>query len=106
MFCSGKDENSGLAGQHEVGLAVKESIICVAIWTQELTNERLLSLTSNLAGKSNAITFVVAYDPIYTVPNTREQKDAFWADLDSVVSRVPSINSMFVLIDANARIGV
>ena len=58
VFCSGVDGNSGRAGQHGVGLAVKESIICEATWTQELTNERLMSMTFNLTGKSNAFTFV------------------------------------------------
>ena len=100
VFCSGVDGNSGRAGQHGVGLAVKEFIIHEATWTQELANERLMSMTFNLTGKSNAVTFVVAYGPTDTVSNTRENNDAFWADLESAVSRV------FVLIDANARTGV
>ena len=65
-----------------------------------------MSTTFNLAGKSNAATFVVAYGPTDTVSNTREQKDVYWADLESAVSRVPSSNYLFVLIDANARTGV
>ena len=85
---------------------VKESIVRKAMWTQGLTNERLVSMTFNLAGKSNAITFVVAYGPTDTVSNTREQRDAFWVDLDSAVSRVPRGDYMFVLIYANARNGV
>ena len=60
-----------------MGLAVKESIIRGATWTQELTKERLISMTFNLTGKSNAIAFVVAYDPTDTVSNTREQKMCF-----------------------------
>ena len=78
-----------------MGLAVKASIVRKATWTQELKNERLMSMTFNLAGKSNAITFVVAYGPTDTVSNTLEQKDAFWADLDSTVSRVPSSDYCF-----------
>ena len=78
VFCSGVDGNSGRAGQHGVWLAVKESIIREATWTQELTNERLTSTTFNLTGKSNAVTFVMAYGPTDTVSNTREQKDEFW----------------------------
>ena len=74
VFCSGVDWSTGWAGQHGVGLAVKESIIRKATWTQELTNERLMSMTFILTGKSNAVTFVVAYGPTYTVSNTREQK--------------------------------
>ena len=104
VFCNGEDGSSGRAGQDGVGLAVKESIVREATWTQELTNERLMSMTFNLAGKSNAITFVVAYGPTYTVSSTREQKDAFWEDLDSAVS-LPSSDNLFVLIDANARAG-
>ena len=57
MFCSGVDESSGRAGQHEMGLAVKEFTVREATWTQELTNERLMSMTLHLAGKFNAITF-------------------------------------------------
>ncbi|CAN0238280.1 unnamed protein product, partial [Ascophyllum nodosum] len=64
-----------------------------------------MSRTFNLTGKPNAVTFVVAYGPTYTVSNTREQKDAFWADLESAVSRVLSSDYLFVLIDANARTG-
>ena len=90
MFCSGVDGSSGRAGQHGVGLAFKEYIVRKATWTQELTNERLMPTTFNLAGKSNAVTFVVAYVPTDTVSNTREQKDVFWADLESVVCRVPN----------------
>ena len=106
VFCSGVDGSSGRVGQYGVGLTVKESLIREATWTQELTNERLMSMTFNLTGKSNAVTFVVAYGPTDTVSNTREQKDVFWADLESAVSRVPSSDYLLVLIDANARTGV
>ena len=106
VFCSGVNGSTGRGGQHEVGLAVKESIIREATWTQELMNERLISMTFNLTGKSNAVTFIVAYGPTDTVSNTREQKDVFWAGLESAVSRVPSSDYLFVLIDANARTGV
>ena len=106
VFCSGEDGSRGGAEQQGVGLGVKESIVRKATWAQELTNERMMSMTFNLAGKSNAITFVVAYCPTYTVSNTREQKDAFWADLDKVVSRVPSSDYLLVKIYANARTGI
>ena len=77
VFCSGVDGSSGRAGQNGMGLAVKESIIREATWTQELTNKRLMSMTFNLTGKSNAVTFVVAYGPTDTLSNAREQKDVF-----------------------------
>ena len=90
VFCSGVDGSSGRAGQHGVGLAVKESIIREATWTQKLTNERLMSMTFNLTGKSNAVTFVVAYGPTDTVSDTREQKDVFWADLEVLLVECPA----------------
>ena len=96
MFCSGVDGSSGRAGQHGVELAVKESIIRKATWTPELRNERLMPMTFNLISKSNAFTFFVAYGPTDTVSNTREQKDVFWVDLESAVSRVPSSDYLFV----------
>ena len=52
-------------------------------------------MTFNLTGKSNAVTFAVAYGPTDTVSNTRKQKDMFWADLEGAVSRVPSSDSLF-----------
>ena len=82
VFCSGEDGSSGWAGQHGVGLAIKEPNVHQATWTQELTNECLMSTAFNLAGQSNAITFVVAYGPIYIVSNTRKQKDALKVDLN------------------------
>ena len=65
-----------------------------------------MSITFNLTDKSNAVTFIVAHGPTDTVSNTREQKNIFWADLESAVSRVPSSDYLFVFIDANARSGV
>ena len=56
-----------------------------------------MSMTFNMAGKFNAITFVVVYGPTDTVSRTLKKKDAFWADVDSDVSRVPSSDSLFVI---------
>ena len=63
VFCSGEDGSSGQIRQHGIGLVIRKSIIREVTWTQMLTNERLMSMTFDLAGKSNAITFVVAHDP-------------------------------------------
>ena len=106
VFCSGVDGSSGRAGQHGVGLAVKESIIREATWTQELTNERLMPMSFNLTGKTNAVTLVLAYGPTDAMSISWEQKNVFWTDLERAVSRVPSSDYLFVLIDANARPGV
>ena len=88
-----------------MGLAIKESIVREATWSQELMKELLMSMTFNLADTSNAITFFVAYSPTDTVSNTREQKNAVWEGLDSAVSRVPGSDYSF-FIDTNARTGV
>ena len=96
MFCGGEDGSIGQAEQHEVWLAVKESIVREATGTQELTKENLMSMTFNLAGKSNAVTFV-AYSSAGTVSNTREHRDAFWVDLDITVSRVHSSDYLFYI---------
>ena len=105
VSCSGEDRSSDWAGQHGVGLVVKRSYVREAMWTQELTNEHLMSITFNLAGKSNPITFVVPYGPIDTVSSMWEQKDAFWVDLDSADSRVPNSDCLFVLMNAKSRTG-
>ena len=57
-------------------------------------------------GRQVLVTFVEAYGPTDTVPNTREQEDAFWAGLDSAVSRLPMSGYLFVSMYANARNGV
>ena len=44
MLCSGEDGSSGRAGQHGAGPAAKGSVIREATWTQELMNERLVSV--------------------------------------------------------------
>ena len=72
VFCGREGGSSGRTGQHGVRLAVKKYIVREARWTQELTNERLMSTTFNLADKYNAITFVVTYGPTDTVSITRE----------------------------------
>ena len=64
-----------------------------------------MSMTFNLAGKSNAITFVVAYAPTDT-PQSREERDVLWIELDSIVHRVSLKHHLFILMDANARTGV
>ena len=65
-----------------------------------------MSMTSNLAGESKSITFVVAYGPTYIMSNTLKQEDIFWADLESADNRVLSSGYLFVLIHANVRAGV
>ena len=108
VFCSGVDGSTHWSGWTTWGGASGQGVYHPRSYvdTGAFTNERLMSMTFNLTGKFNAIIFVVAYGPTDTVSNTRQQKDVFLADLESAVSRVPSSDCLFVLIDANARTGV
>ena len=94
-----------MSGLSAWGWASGQGILSSA--TQELTNERLMSINFIVAGKSNTTTsLAVAYVSTDIVSNTREQKDAFRVDLDSAVSRVLSSDCLFVLTCANSRTGV
>ena len=67
-------------GQHGVGLVIKESILQdvekdgLAV---EYINVRLMKVRLNLKGKSNGISFVVAYAPTDSHKSLRD-KDFFW----------------------------
>ena len=97
VFCSGEDGSSGRPEQHGVGLAVKESIVQEATWTQELTNERLMPMTFNFC--------CGIWPDIYCIQYAGTE-GCFRADSESAVRRVPSSDYLFVLIDTNARTGV
>ena len=85
MFCSEEDGSSGRAGQHGVGLAVKEYIVREGKWTQELTNKHLMSMTFQLGRQVQRYHFSCGIWPD-NVSSTREQKDASWSDLENAVS--------------------
>lgn len=61
VSCCEVEGGKGRAGHYGFGLAVKESTIVKATWTQALISKCLVSMTLNLASKSNADTFVIAY---------------------------------------------
>ena len=66
-----------------------------------------MSMNFNLADMSNAaVTFIVAYGPTDTAPDTREHKDVVWKGFSSPVSRVSSSDYLFFLIHTNARTSV
>ena len=50
-----------------------------------------------------AVSFVVAYAPTDT-PQSREERDMFWTELDSIIHPVPLKHHLFILMDANARL--
>ena len=108
MFCSGADaEKYEKKGNHEVGLAVRESIVAgmdkgnVAV---ECISARLMKVRIQLKGKSNGVSFIANYAP--THDKSTSEQDYFWSSLDEVVKGVPSRDHLIVLLDANARTGM
>ena len=104
VYCSGEcgDENGGKKGQGGVGLAVRTSMTRAAR-PPEFISDRLLKVTLDLRGRAKAVTFFVAYAPTET--HNASNKHAFWTTLDRAVKEVRRHEQLFVLVDANARIG-
>ena len=100
VYFSGSDKG----GNHGVGLAVAKRIVdtCGTL-TPEPINERLLKVQLSLSGKSNRVTFVVAYAPTECAADSEKTK--FWSMLLETVASVPRKDQLFVLMDANARTG-
>ena len=73
-------------------------------FTREEVHKRLMSMRFEMSGQHQAINFVVGYAP--TEPSDSEKKRAFWHRLDSLVQRIPKIEALFVLMNANARTGL
>ena len=57
-----------------------------------------------LASKSEAVNFVVAYAPTDRTKDA-ELKRIFWQKLEDLVEKIPTEECLFVLMDANARTG-
>lgn len=104
VFCSGQEETAARQGLYGVGLAVKESICRKSVYTHEFIDERLMSMRFELAGKYEAVNFVVAYAPTECTKDT-ELKRVFWQKLEELVGQIPTRECLFVLMDANARTG-
>ena len=62
-----------------------------------------MAMRFEISGQSGAVNFVSAYAP--TEVSKDETKQAFWDRLDSLVQRIPAKECVYVLMDANARIG-
>ena len=94
---------SAQRGQQGVVLAVEESICKTSRFTREKIHERLMSMRFEMPGQHQTVNFVVGYAP--TEPSVSEKKRGFCHRLDSLVQRIPKKECLFVLMDANARIG-
>nr|XP_061823852.1 uncharacterized protein LOC133611023 [Nerophis lumbriciformis] len=99
FFWKGKPANEPRI--HGVGFAIKN---CLINHLHELPvgiNERLMTLRLMLAS-SHMATVVSAYAP--TLDAQDEVKEAFYADLDKVLSEVPKEDKLILLGDFNARV--
>lgn len=72
---------------HEVVLVVKGYIVIKATWARVFISDDLMSITCNSANKSNIATFRVACALSFKVPNSWDETDMFWAELDSSVNQ-------------------
>ena len=74
------------------------------VYTHQFVGERLVSTSMRfeLAGKWEAISFVVAYAPTDCTKDT-ELEHIFWQKLEDLVEKITTKECLFVLKDANAR---
>ena len=72
-----------------VGLVVKESICPKPVYTHDFIDERLMSTRFELAGKCEAVNFVVAYTPSDCTKHP-ELKNMFWQKLEDLVEQTPT----------------
>ena len=72
----------------------------------EYISARLMKVRLNLKGKSNGVSFVVAYAPTDSHKSVRD-KGLFWTALGSTVAEVKCRKGehLLVMVDANARTG-
>ena len=87
---------------HGVGFAIKNSLISHLSELPVGINERLMTIRLILAGGQKA-TVVSAYAP--TLDSQDEAKEAFYADLDNILTQVPKEDKLILLGDFNARVG-
>ncbi|KAJ3612710.1 hypothetical protein NHX12_018968 [Muraenolepis orangiensis] len=100
FFWKGKPANEPRI--HSVGFAIKN---CLINHLHELPvgiNERLMTIRLMLASSQMA-TVISAYAP--TLDAQDEVKEAFYADLDKILSEVPKEDKLILLGDFNARVG-
>jgi len=98
FFWKGKDPEEPRI--HGVGFAVKHNLL-QSIEPIADGSERLLALKMQTQG--GRLTIVSAYAP--TLDSPEDTKDLFYHSLDSLLSGIPTSESVLVLGDFNARVG-
>ena len=87
---------------HGVGFAIKNSLVCHLHELPVGISERLMTIRLVLASSQMA-TVISAYAP--TLDAQEDVKEAFYADLDTILSKVPKEDKLILLGDFNARVG-
>jgi len=100
FFWKGLEENERRI--HGVGFAIKNSVLSKLSELPVGINERLMTLRLQLTNAQHA-TIVSAYAP--TLDADHAVKENFYAQLDSVLSKIPKSDKVFLMGDFNARVG-
>ena len=101
FYCIGKPENAPrLSG---VGFAIRTQIVRQLDSLPRGINDRLMTMRLKLQ-KDCYVTIISAYAPTMTNPD--EVKEAFYEDLNQLISSVDHRDKLIVLGDFNARVGV
>nr|XP_049577518.1 craniofacial development protein 2-like [Syngnathus scovelli] len=87
---------------HRVGFAIKNQLISQLSELPVGISERLMTLRLVLANNQTA-TVLSAYAP--TLISDEDKKEAFYACLDEVLSKIPKEDKIIILGDFNARVG-
>ncbi|XP_062862816.1 uncharacterized protein LOC134324867 [Trichomycterus rosablanca] len=100
FFWKGKPANEPQI--HGMGFAIKNSLINYLYELPVGINERLMTIRLMLASSQMA-TVISVYAP--TLDAQDKVKEAFYADLDKILSEVPKEDKLILLEDFNARVG-
>ncbi len=97
-----KGRESGLPRLHGVGFAIRNSLVTQLSELPVGISERLMTLRIE-TGDNSFATFISAYAP--TLDAEEQTKEAFYAELGSVITATPADDNLFILGDFNARVG-
>lgn len=100
FFWKGKGEDQPRI--HGVGFAIKNELIPLLDQLPVGINERLMTLRLKLMNNQRA-TVISAYAP--TLKSDDEQKEAFYKQLDELLSKIHRSDKIILLGDFNARVG-
>ena len=100
FYWKGKNENE--LRMHGVGFAVSNALVNQLTELPVGISERLMTLRVKLVNSRQA-TMISAYAP--TLDATDEDKEMFYAQLDTILTAIPESEKIFLLGDFNARVG-